>query len=161
VIRDYGIVHVCLFNSLSTITVCFVLPQHCVFGNKPSNYFKINQTAFGRLRIFKVIWQFLTSDLAYLLHLDLASVASGNTGLSGGLAAQWIIHVMWNWYEPGPQPADIFVGWQNDCKLLYLTTKHAFENFGEGNCAGALSRLLAWYELFLLLSSKVSREPWK
>jgi len=30
------------------------------------------------------------------------------------------------------QPAGIFDGvGQNDCKLLYLTTKHVFENFGE------------------------------
>ena len=35
----------------------------------------------------------------------------------------------------GPQPADIFKWRQNGCNLLlYLTTKHVFENFERCNC---------------------------
>jgi len=45
----------------------------------------------------------------------------------------------------GPQPADIFGGWQNDCNLLlFPTTKHVFENFG----GWAITRLRAWLGLW-------------
>ena len=48
----------------------------------------------------------------------------------------------------GPQPADIsrWVREKNDCNLLYLTTKHAFENFGGGsNCL-----VITWLHNFLI-----------
>ena len=112
-----------------------------------------------------LLWLTLSSGLASsLLRWKIADIVFVALNFSfqvwrysGALAMSLVSTPSTACQSPGPQPADIFVGGQNDCRpnvllqttkhLFYLTTRDVFENFEGDNCPVATLLLVTYYNL--------------